>query len=333
MSDIQEIKNIAYELLNRNLEPIQTYIIMRDLLDVPNDNSLLTEVKKKMMCSKWVKELEETQESNGTWGRFHSQDSSIRRKFPTTENAVNRALSLGLNAESNILSRSVTYMAKVICGLDSWPDRVEKFNEWPVITKMITASTLSRVDRNHPVLNGIWNLWVEIARCSFETGGHDLKKELAAFEEITGICPTKRDSKLNKMYPLILLSTTDNSLSLDIEKAYLEWLWNNKEGIYYLTWFSMDVMPEITSREFPFWLRAFDIISNYNYGKHLGKNSIDHLWSLRSKEGLWDFGANSKASNSARIHCGWQLSSSWRGSLNRQIDSTIRILLLLKKNT
>ncbi|HYE83071.1 MAG TPA: hypothetical protein VEG39_13015 [Clostridia bacterium] len=331
MDDIQEIKNIACGLLNRNLEPVQSLIIMRDLLDVSKDDSLLIEEEEKVMCSKWVKELEETQKLDGTWGRFHSQDSSIKRKFPTTEIAVNRALSLGLKADSSILSKCVAFMVRIINGADSWPDRVEKFDEWPVMTKIVTAATLSRVDRNHSDLENIWKLWAEITESAFETGEHNADRELAAFEEVTKLRPTNRDSKLNKMYPLILLSATSGRLNPDIEKSYLEWIWNSKEGIYYLTWFSMDILPYITSKEFPFWLRAIDIIIGYGYGKVLVENSIDYLWSIRKKDGLWDFGAASKSADYARSYCGWHLSGSWREPVNRQIDCTIRILLLLKK--
>lgn len=332
MNDSKEIRDIANELLNRSSEPVQAYIIMKELLKVSKYDSRLAEVREKMLRCRWVHELAETQEANGGWGRFHSRDSSIKRKFPTTENAVSRALALGLDGEDSILQRTAAFMAGVISGQASWCDRVEKFNEWPVITNVITAATLSSVDRNHPVLGDICKLWGGITEKAFETGEHDLRRELAAFEELTGICPTKKDSKLNKKYPLILLSASDNCLPLEVQKAYLKWIWNNREGIYYLTGFSMDILPEITSKEFPLWLRAVDIISDYDYGRDLAQKSIEYIWSLREENGLWDFGANSKASNCARIYCGWQLADSWRDEINRQIDCTIRILLLLRKH-
>lgn len=332
MNDIKEIRNIANELLNRNPEPVQAYIIMRSILDVSKEDSVLIKIREKMLRSKWVHELEETQEANGTWGRFHSQDSSIKRRFPTTENAVSRALALGLDVKDSILERAAVFMSRVISGQASWCDKVEKFNEWPVITKVITAATLSSIDREHFLLRDVCKLWVELAKRAFETGEHDLNREIGTFKELTGICPTKKDSKLNKKYPLILLSASDNCLPLEVQKAYLKWIWNNREGIYYLTGFSMDILPEITSKEFPLWLRAVDIISDYGYGRHLAQKSIEYIWSLRGENGLWDFGANSNASNCARTYCGWQLADSWRDEINRQIDCTIRILLLLRKH-
>ncbi len=223
-------------------------------------------------------------------------------------------------------------MSGMINGVESWSDMVEKFNEWPITTKMITASVLSRVNRFHPALDNVWELWAKITESAFENGGHNLYRELKAFKEVTGIISTKRDSKLNKLYPLALLSATKNNLSPETEKAYLQWIWDNNEGIYYLTWFSLNIFPEITSKAFPFWLKAIDIFSDFIYGKTLAKDSVNYLWSLRGKDGLWDFVNNSKSAGYARTSCGWQLSEDWRNPINRQLDCTLRILLLLKKH-
>lgn len=235
-------------------------------------------------------------------------------------------------AESDILSKAVSFMSGMINGVESWSDRIERFNEWTITTKMITASVLSRVNRFHPALDNVWELWAKITESAFENGGHNLYRELKAFKEITGIISTKRDSKLNKLYPLALLSATKNNLSPETEKAYLQWIWDNNEGIYYLTWFSLNIFPEITSKAFPFWLKAIDIFSDFIYGKTLAKDSVNYLWSLRGKDGLWDFGNNSKSAGYARTSCGWQLSEDWRNPINRQLDCTLRILLLLKKH-
>jgi hypothetical protein len=78
-------------------------------------------------------------------------------------------------------------------------------------------------------------------------------------------------------------------------------------------------------------MRAIDIISEYSYGRGLVQKHMDYIWGLRNRDGLWDFGANTKASYNARTHCGWQLADSWRSKADRQIDTTIRVLLLLKK--
>jgi len=38
--------------------------------------------------SKWVRLLKENQLNDGGYGRFHSRDSKIKQKFPTTERAI-----------------------------------------------------------------------------------------------------------------------------------------------------------------------------------------------------------------------------------------------------
>ncbi len=328
---MNDFSGIAQELLNRDLEPVQAYIILKDILEVAKSDNLLMNVEEEALRSKWVKELEDAQEPDGSWGRFHSMDSGVKRKFPTTEHAVRRALALGLDENSSVLAETAAYMSAVIKGDAAWPDRVEHFNEWPVTTKMITAATLSGISRNHPDLRAVWSLWSELVKRAFSGGGHDPDGEMAAFGELTGINPTRKSTKLANMYPLTLLSSTDGKLPDNIEKAYLDWLWNNREGIYYLTSSSMDILPEISSKEFPFWLRALDLFTDYSYGERLAENAINYIWGLRGEDGLWDFGNGTKSAGYAKNYCGWLLSDSWRESSDRKTDCTIRILLLLKK--
>jgi hypothetical protein len=331
MSNYPEIKRIALDLLNRNPDPSPSFIIIRDLLDTPENQSLFIEAKQKLLDTRWVKELEESQLANGTWGRFHTQNTFIKTKFARTEIAINRALALGLDMGAPLLGRSAAYMSNVLNGMDSWSDHVEKFNEWKVTTGAITAAVLSRLDRVHPDLDNIWHTWTRFVEGAFKSGGYNLTDELTAFEEVTGICPTARDSKLYKMYPLQLLGSTRNRMPSNLERAYLDWVWHKEGGIYYLTSFSMDLLPEITSKHFPLWLRALGVFSDYSYGKSLISNPIEYLWSLANSDAIWDFGVGSQALNAAKIHCGWNISDSWREPVNRQIDTTVRILLLLKK--
>lgn len=328
---MNDVSGIAQELLNRGLEPVQAYIILKDILEVPKSDNLLMDTEEKVLSGRWVKELEEAQEPDGTWGRFHSMDSGVKRKFPTTEHAVRRALALGLDENSNILDKAAAYMSAVIKGATAWPDRVEHFNEWPVTTRMITAATLSAISRNHPDLQAVWSLWSEYVKRAFSGGWHDLGGELAAFSELTGINPTRKSTKLANMYPMTLLSSTDGKLPENIEKSYLDWLWNSRAGIYYLTSFGMDILPEISSKDFPLWLRALDLFTDYSYGKRLAENAISYIWRLQDKDGLWDFGNGSKSAGYAKNYCGWLLSDSWREPSDRKTDCTIRILLLLKK--
>lgn len=330
---MNDISGIAEELLNRDLEPIQAYIILKDILEIPKSDNLFMDTEEKVLCGRWVKELEEAQEPDGSWGRFHSMDSGVKRRFPTTEHAVRRALALGLDENSRVLKRAAAYMSAVIKGDAAWPDRIEHFNEWPVTTGMITAAVLSGISRNHPDLRAVWNLWSELVKRAFSAGGHDQDSEMAAFSELTGINPTRKSTKLANMYPLTLLSSTDGKLPDNIEKAYLDWLWNNEAGIYYLTSFCMDILPDISSKEFPFWLRALDLFTDYSYGKRLAENAINYIWGLHDEDSMWDFGNGSKSAGYAKNSCGWLLSGSWRETSDRKTDCTIRLLLLLKKFT
>lgn len=106
MPDLEDIKGVARMLIASEPDPIPRFRLFRDVLAVPRDSPLLAEAYREVMKSRWIGELEQTQEENGIWGRFHSQDTRVRKRFVTTECAVQRALTLGLDKNSALLKKN-----------------------------------------------------------------------------------------------------------------------------------------------------------------------------------------------------------------------------------
>lgn len=93
---LADVHQAAIELLKENPEAIVSYRLLQEVLRLPTNNPKLLQAKKAALTGKWVRQLEESQLSDGSWGRFHSQDTKQKTVFRTTEEAIDRAFALGL---------------------------------------------------------------------------------------------------------------------------------------------------------------------------------------------------------------------------------------------
>lgn len=87
-----DVRDLAYRLLDSNPHPIPRFRTLRDILRVPQQDSEYKLLQQAVADSSFVKELAQSQETNGTWGRFHTRDTKSKRKFPTTEMACVRPI-------------------------------------------------------------------------------------------------------------------------------------------------------------------------------------------------------------------------------------------------
>lgn len=334
MDKLNEIKGLGEVLLARNPDVVPRFRIIRDILEIPSTDPMFTEAQVDLANSKPALELIESQEANGTWGRFHSQDTKdkVKKRFVTTEQAIRQALALGFDRESDVLQNVVQFMVNVLEGKETWSDPPEKHEGWPTGVRLITTATLARIDNRHPAIQKVWESWAEILTRTFISGDYDGEDERKAHQILNGIVTRNKYPRLSSIYPLVLLSSTEGALPKDLETRFLDWIWRKKDGIYYLTWFSLDKCPGLNAKEFPFWLEAIEILSAFDRwaGEH-GEEVAELLWNQRNSHGAWDLESDSESAKGAKKYCCFQLSESWRNPLNREIDCTVKILCLLKR--
>jgi hypothetical protein len=323
MPDLNDVQATAELLLEQNPDPVPRFLLQRDVLRLPADDPRLVESKSAVMRGAGVRQLAETQESNGSWGRFHSQDTKRQQRFPTTEVAVRRALALGLDKNSDILKRAAAYMERHLQGLETWTDPPEKHEGWPVNIRFVTAGTLARIDRTHPMLDEFWRLWAEIAARTFQSGRYDPAAERQAHRELNGIVTKNKYMKLWMMYPLIILSSTANQLPPDLESVVLDWIWHGDHGVYYMYGWPLDRFLGVGSNQFPGWLDTVDMLSDFAGWRSVCRDAIDWIWEQQNTSLGWDFGP-------CKLFY-FPLSESWRKPGNREIDCTTRVLILLRK--
>ena len=157
----------------------------------------------------------------GVGGAFHSRDSRLKQRIHSTEFAVERALALGLDSGHPILEKASRYIQDILHGRKPFPDYHEKNDRWPTGTRLFLASTLALIEPEHPLLVSERELWIEIARRTFQSGGYSQSDEMRAHAELT--LATMKGSYLHLFgrYQLNLIGSRRGMLPHSIESALL----------------------------------------------------------------------------------------------------------------
>ncbi|MDP7611960.1 MAG: hypothetical protein QGH62_05905, partial [Nitrospinaceae bacterium] len=145
----------AQKLLAMELDPVPRYLILRDVMHLDLNDPILSRAEKLLTESRWIKLLRDSQWEDGTWGRFHTQNTKIKQPIPTTEIAIRIALDSGLDRDSPILKKTIGFMVDHIDGRSEWRDWPEKHDNpaaWFVGIPYISAANLALIDDNHQKL-------------------------------------------------------------------------------------------------------------------------------------------------------------------------------------
>ncbi len=314
---LQYIQNKAVEILQLKPDPIPAYRLINEVLRMPEDEPEHKLTKANAMRSSQVEQLEKAQLPDGSWGRFHSQDSKQKTAFRTTEEAIDRAFALGLTAAHPILSRVRQYIEEVLKGRVNISDREEKNEAWPLIVKFIVAGRLAQIDPGNPLLDDAWEFLAEVARQAFATGEYHLEDETAAYLRMSGTQVPQ--GFLESQHAMWILSV--RPLGTKLEHNLVQWLWNKPNGMRYLR----APLSEPNPRLIAYWLRSMNILSRFDAWREVAGNLLYRLWGQVEEHGLWDFG-----SKIARC-TDFPLSDNWRRSQKRKVDYSTCMLALMRK--
>ena len=319
--DSSDITDIANRLLRLDPDPAPRVRILRDLLDRPAIDPEVRTAVSGVRRSRWVRQLVEEQRDDGGWGRFHSMDSRSKHRVRTTEQAVDRALSLGLTAHDPVLHPAVDYLERLLHAELPFPDPAERNDRWPAGCELFVASTLADIDPGNPSLEPTYDRWLRIAEQSFASGGYSADDELAAHVRLTG-ATTMRGSYLilDNRYAVSLLGHVQGRLGDATEGALVEWLLSGP-GLGYVGVPPQHSPHSLRGKRVGAWLRTQLILSRFRSWPTLAGAAMESLVALRDQAGLWDLGPGTFL----------QISESWRRPVNRRIDSSVFALLLLKR--
>ncbi len=318
-------REIAQRILETNPDPAVRVRLMRDVLQrQPNDAELLR-AKRDLENNPWVKILRDTQMQDGSWGRFHSEDTKRKQDIPTTEFGIERALALGLDGSHPILQKAIRHLEGLLEGFIVFPDPPEKNDRWKTGTQLFAASTLARIQPNHPALNETLELWATIAEKTFASGAYDPEAEIKAHRELTGA--TVKDSylRLRGKYQLVLLGSRPNLLSQETEMNLVSWLRHEEEGIGYLDMPLSRPSLKFTPSQMERWFTSIEIMSHFSAWRTWASEIQMWLDADHNRPDAWDFGP--RASHSAFL----PLSESWKSTSTRITDWRTRTLLLMEQ--
>jgi len=325
----RDLTSIAEEILQMDPDPVPRFRLLRDVLHLDPASAAYRQAETALQGSKWFVELQNAQQPDGTWGRFHTQDTTVKQPFVTTEAAIKEALDIGLDRRSPILQKVQQAIVGYVEGKTSWPDPPEKHDNplaWFVWVRHYSAAVLSQIDPHHPLLEAYWHIWAEVVQAAFHSGSYDRQSEIKALNELLN-CRMKNPVPFHVKYPLLILSATDNRLPGDLERQVLDYVLHSPAGIYYMYDKTLSQPLPILAKRFWGWTQAHRLLSRFGLWRELAGEVLNWIWDQRSAQGFWDLGSKI----ARKPYSSFPLSESWRRPENRLIDGTLEMLALLSR--
>jgi hypothetical protein len=314
---LEDIQQSAQALLALSPGAIVTWRLLRHVLDLPADHARLADARAAVSDSRWVHQLEAAQLPDGSFGRFHSQDTKQKTIFRTSEGAIDRAFALGLEADHPVLTRLKDYIQQALQGQVHITDPDEKNEAWPLLVRFILAGRLAQIAPADTLITPFWQYLEEVARSAFSSGSYRLEDEVGVYRRLSGVRLPK--GFLESQHALWILST--RPLASPLESALLSWLWSKPDGIRYIR----APLHSPDPSRIGYWVRSVNLLSHFTAWRKASQDILNEIWGLRDEHGWWDFGKQSG-------RCAeFPLSDSWRQPTHRRMDQSTHILVLLRK--
>lgn len=307
-------------LLAEEPDPAVAVRLLRDVLEVSDDDPRLVAAVGVLDANVWVRQLATHQRGDGGWGRFHSRDSSLQSAVPTTEWAVQRCLALGVDVEHPIGRRATRYLEEVLCGRRPFPDPAERNDRWQVGVDLFAASTLCLLDPDSPALLPSRALWIAILERAFVGGRYDQEAEAAAHRELTGATVAGGYLVIRNRYTLALLGSAPDLVPTVPLMIYADWV--AERGAGYLEVPALpppDPSPGVLDR----WLTTLELLAPLPGASERLRPAVAWLDQRRGEYGFWDLGPRPPDSPA------YPISADWRSVRRRRHDHTARVLALL----
>lgn len=320
MTDI--INEAVCHIAENTRDPFQRYILRKEILGLPNENFIIDNIH----ASKWYRQLADEQWEDGSYGRFHTMDTSIvkKRQFDTTEAALRRMRDLGLTKYDLLVAKNVGLMEQYLRGEQTWRDNVEKHHDdgksFLCARDYITAANLALFDPENPLLVPFREICINQLRAAFASGGYNDEIWHSFNRGYIGTC-----LQAFMIYPLWLVQGC-GALDIELERKYLDYIWNRSEGIYYISGSAVSQKRALEDKGFTIWLSALESLRGFSlFGEFMRHGIYEHL-QTEIKRLLED---EIKLPPAQPII--GHYAESWRDKYSRKNDMIIRILRVLTR--
>lgn len=265
--------------------------------------------------SKWVELLKANQHDDGGYGRFHSRDSKLKQKFPTTELAVDAMKMLDVRRGNPLADKLCDYMESILSGEVTWPDGYEKNQWYRPAQPLFVASKLSVFGSKSKEFIHIFNGWHAILKEAFEDGEYNKDRANRTAKEWIGCEIDGSYIGLHSIYLIELFRNMQAELSEELKRNYLNWLHHSGQHIGYTS----VILNRGLDNRFSELYRVYFLLSKFSCFQTEFEEELSRLKAMRNPDGFWNFG---KAFSCQK------LSDDWRSRERMSIDHTIMALQL-----
>ena len=321
MIDFNQITDYLSECVT---DPVPKYIFQREILKAPMASPGYLNAYDCMSRSKWYRELANEQWDDGSWGRFHSLDSKApKQKFPTTESALRRARELSLSKDDAMVAKCIKGMEKYVCGDETWPDTIEKHKDngkgHLFCRPFLTAANINMFDPENPVITPLRDVVAETLKSAFASGRFDehyWDQKVKEYHVPSFTAP-------GTLYGAMLLQNA-NCMDDTLQRQWLHYIWDIKEGIYYVSSVPPADKQFLEDKRFDQWFNILEILSGFSLFPDFMKSEIlPHL--LYEAERLLQGDVVLSHIKTGRY------ADSWRDKNKRKTDMVLRIARILVK--
>ena len=265
--------------------------------------------------SKWIEILKANQLADGGYGRFHSRNSKIKQKFPTSELAINSMNMLDIRRRDYMTDKLCDYMEKILKGEIEWPDGFEKNRWYRSAQALFVASKLSIFGSNCSEYREIFNRWLTILQEAFADGEYNKDRTNRIAKELLGCDIDGSYIGLHSVYPIELFANMQEEINDELKLNYLRWLHQSDKAICY----TGVTLSQGFNNDFSALYYVYFLLSEFSCFKEEFKAELNILKDKRNREGFWNFGKDFSCQ---------KLSDDWRSPDRMNIDHTIMALLL-----
>lgn len=311
------------EYLQRELtDPVPRYLLLREIRQLPKDNDEVKSAYQNLTASKWYRQLKDEQLSDGSWGRFHSQDTKLLpvRKFVTTEMALRRMKEIGLDKDDPMVDAALRLLGKYLTGEVRFPDRIEHHLGFEMALKTMAAANIRLFDEENAMILEKKKRCAENISKAFING---IFQEQVWEAENQKTCDLYLQSYTAH---IVWLLGKNPYLSDVIQRKFFAYISNRSEGIYYISGIAPNTYLTSESRQFDHWLRSLEALGDLSlFFEWMNQGMACHLCQeidLLMKE-------NRDLPSSSPIF--GHYSEKWSNRRIRKNDRILSILRLLKK--
>lgn len=315
---LEQLQGIIDYLSESISDPFPGYILQKEILHSSSCEAEYNKLKE----SKWYKQLADEQWENGSWGRFHTQDTKAqtKQKFVTTETALRRARELSLDKSDEMVHKSVQLMERYLQDQEEWLDTNENHFGFQIAFRTIIAANLSLFDPGHPFVQSKKEICADNLSKAIRNGS--LEEEIWENEN------RNRNEIFLKPFTVYIVWLLQHNDFLDksLERGFLEYIWNRKDGIYYCAGGPLSEVVFLESKSFLTWLSGLESLSDFSlFSEFMKRGAANHL--INEIYRLMYADILLPAAGPIFGH----YSEAWSGKNNRKNDLILRILRILIK--